>query len=91
MHNGELDEAFHGSVTVGERGQVVIPASVREMIGVSAGEKLLVFAHPSGSGVLFMKLEGIQDMVARFTPLIQAMTQGEIGPLAAEDESATES
>ncbi len=30
-------------VTVGERGQVVIPAAIRESIGLSAGDKLMVF------------------------------------------------
>ncbi len=30
-------------VTVGERGQVVIPAAIREQVGLSAGDKLMVF------------------------------------------------
>ena len=34
-------------VTVGERGQVVIPAAIRESIGISAGDKLMVFTKHS--------------------------------------------
>lgn len=34
-------------VTVGERGQVVIPAAIRESIGLSAGDKLMVFTKHS--------------------------------------------
>lgn len=34
---------FYGSVTVGERGQIVIPADARRDFGVAAGDKLLVF------------------------------------------------
>jgi AbrB family looped-hinge helix DNA binding protein len=30
-------------VTVGERGQVVIPAAIREQTGLKAGDKLMVF------------------------------------------------
>lgn len=30
-------------VTLGERGQVVIPAAMREQLGLSAGDKLMVF------------------------------------------------
>ena len=34
----------YGAVTVGERGQIVIPAQLRESFGVKAGDKLIVFA-----------------------------------------------
>ena len=34
---------FYGSVTVSERGQVVIPAEAREDYDIDAGDKLLVF------------------------------------------------
>ncbi len=30
-------------VTVGERGQVVIPAAIRDSIGVKSGDKLMAF------------------------------------------------
>ena len=33
---------FYGSTTVGERGQVVLPAEVRKKFGIEAGQKLLV-------------------------------------------------
>ena len=39
------DHKFCGGVTsVGERGQVVIPAEIREKFKLKKGEKLLVFA-----------------------------------------------
>ncbi len=46
---------FFGSVTVGERGQVVIPADAREELGLSPGDKLLVFKSPFGGGVAVLK------------------------------------
>ena len=36
----------YGTVTVGERGQVVIPAQLRVSFGAKAGDKLIVFAKP---------------------------------------------
>lgn len=73
-----IDEAFHGSVTVGERGQVVIPASAREKLGISPGDKLLVFSHPNGCGVMFAKLQGLQTMAGMLGSLLEAVeTDGE--------------
>jgi AbrB family looped-hinge helix DNA binding protein len=37
-HKGSLD-----MVTLGERGQVVIPSATREQLGLKAGDKLMVF------------------------------------------------
>ena len=34
---------FYGSVTVSERGQIVIPAQARRDFGIKPGDKLLVF------------------------------------------------
>lgn len=40
------------TTTIGERGQVVIPASIRERMGLKAGDRMVVFVHPAGP--LFM-------------------------------------
>ena len=37
------NKKFYGSITIGERGQVVIPKEVRNDFGLKKGEKLLVF------------------------------------------------
>jgi AbrB family looped-hinge helix DNA binding protein len=34
---------FYGSTTIGERGQVVIPAEARNVLKIKKGDKLLVF------------------------------------------------
>ncbi len=52
-------DIFLGSVTVGERGQVVIPAEARERLGIQPGEKLLAFIHPTDTGVAFVKVGGL--------------------------------
>jgi AbrB family looped-hinge helix DNA binding protein len=37
-----------GSVTLGERGQIVVPADVRKAFGIKAGDRLIVFAREGG-------------------------------------------
>ena len=38
----------YGTVTIGERGQVVIPAKLRKEYGLGAGEKLIVIGKNGG-------------------------------------------
>ncbi|MDO8591231.1 MAG: AbrB/MazE/SpoVT family DNA-binding domain-containing protein [bacterium] len=41
--NKKNGEQFYGTATLGEKGQVVIPAEARESMGIKKGDKLLVF------------------------------------------------
>lgn len=67
-----FEELFFGAVTVGERGQVVIPSEARRELGIDTGEKLLVFAHPAKSGVVLVRVaafarfvESLKETLAR--------------------------
>jgi len=75
-----IEKAFHGAATVGERGQVVIPASAREELGISAGDKLLVFVHPSGSGVFFVKLADLQQFAQDLAPFVESLAATAAAP-----------
>ena len=59
-----FDELFAGAVSVGERGQVVIPAQVRSEFGIRAGEKLLVFRHPSKIGMMLVRIDAMDEFMA---------------------------
>jgi AbrB family looped-hinge helix DNA binding protein len=39
---------MYGAVTVGERGQIVIPAQARKLYRIKPGDKLVVFAKCGG-------------------------------------------
>ncbi len=41
--SNDSDKQTMDIVTVGERGQVVIPAAIRERTGLTAGDKLMIF------------------------------------------------
>ncbi len=46
--NPHMNEAFYGTTTLGEKGQVVIPAEAREAMKLKKREKLLVFSMGHG-------------------------------------------
>lgn len=44
-HNQKLDHKFYGSNTVGEKGQITIPAKAREALDIKAGDEIVFFGH----------------------------------------------
>jgi len=68
---------FYGTVTVGERGQVVIPAQARKQQGLEPGEKLLVFRHPHARGVMLARLEDVQAILAELKQLHELILEGQ--------------
>ena len=86
MTEGEvLENSFVGSVTVGERGQVVVPVEARERCGIQPGAKLLCFVHPHSEGVIFVKVEAIALIQEQLHRLASAVVSAE----SLEDEGAS--
>lgn len=78
MKDFTAQECFFGSVTVGERGQVVIPSDVRKDMGIEPGDRLLVFREPVGKGIMLTKLDHVHDVVQhlqRFIEKIDAVSK----------------
>jgi AbrB family looped-hinge helix DNA binding protein len=75
----DVTDLFVGAVTVGERGQVVIPAEAREAYGLRAGEKLLVFHTPDHVGLMIVRLQDVQRLLARFQKLAEVAERIEAG------------
>ena len=50
-----------GVVTVGEKGQIVIPAKARKLFGISAGDQLLILGDEA-QGLAVLKTEGFLDI-----------------------------
>ncbi len=63
-----LDALFYGTATVGERGQVVIPADARKKLGINPGDKVLVLQHPLAQGVMLCKLDAMRGV---FSSLVE--------------------
>ncbi len=62
---------FFGAVTVGERGQVVIPKKAREIFSIEPGDKLLLFGdEEKGIGILPEKaVHGLLKIIS--TPMFR--------------------
>ncbi len=67
----------YGAVTVGERGQVVIPAGVRKSYRISPGDKLIVFAK-SGGPIAFIPAEHFNQFLDQTSEVLAMMRAGKI-------------
>ncbi len=59
-------ESFYGTTTVGEKGQVVIPAEARDILKITKGEKLLVFGMGDDM-VVFSKLSHMEKFATHLS------------------------
>lgn len=62
----EWDDHFFGAVTVGERGQVVIPAEARKRFDISPGDKLLIMSDPGRKALMLCKIGSLKSFMASF-------------------------
>lgn len=68
-----FEEAFYGSATIGERGQVVIPAEARSDLDLKAGDKILFMRHPLHKGLMAFKVESIREFLDEFAAQVERM------------------
>lgn len=52
-----------GRVTIGTKGQVVIPAEARAELNLKEGEKLVVLSAPMEDGILLVKADSVEAMM----------------------------
>jgi len=57
-----------GSTIVGPRGQVVIPVDARRELDIDVGSKLLVFRHFGNRGLIFVKVEAVEELLNHEPP-----------------------
>jgi len=73
---------FYGSVTVSERGQIVIPAEARKDFNINTGNKMLVFGDLktglwiSTFDILVKNIEGGTEILRDLGPRIEECDQG---------------
>ena len=59
-----------GTVTVGERGQIVIPKQARELFGIQPGDALLVLGDEE-QGIAVLKADEFMDRVSTLRRMIE--------------------
>lgn len=75
MGSSMQNKKLYGTATVGTKGQVVIPADAREELGIKPGDRLYVVSTMHGAGVVFLKEEMLEDMVAQLTAQVEAFRE----------------
>ncbi len=66
-HDMSLDANLFGVATVGERGQIVIPAEARKKAGIHPGDKVLVAGHPAANGLMIFKMDALREFLTFLT------------------------
>jgi len=61
-----FEDHFYGAATVGERGQIVIPAEARKNLGIETGDKLLIMTAPSKNGLMLCKIDDVREFMTMF-------------------------
>jgi len=62
-----------GAVTVGERGQLVIPAELRKALKIKSGEQLMVFAMVDKKVINLMPSRDFSSFLERASKLIEKL------------------
>ena len=65
-------ESFYGTTTLGEKGQVVIPAEARDAFHITKGEKLLVFGMGDDM-IVFSKLSHVEKFATHLAHKLDAI------------------
>ena len=65
----------YGTVTIGQRGQVVIPVKARKALKMKEGAQLIVMSGPPGREeiISFIPVERISDFLKHFEDRLEAL------------------
>lgn len=66
------DKKLYGTATVGTKGQVVIPADARKVLGIEEGDRLYVVGSETGKFVGFIKEEQLQELIGKLTESVES-------------------
>lgn len=73
MYPHDIEEAipkFYGATTIGERGQIVIPAEARKDLELTPSTKVMVFSSNVGEGLLIIKAKSVSELLSRASRIL---------------------
>jgi len=59
------DNRLYGTVRVGDKGQVVIPAEARKELNIKSGDLLFVMAGRNRRGIAMVKADAMRELAER--------------------------
>ena len=68
-----LKSKAYGSVTVGERGQLVIPAQLRRVFNIACGDQLMVFSKPDKKVIILMPTKDFSQFLEKASKIISRL------------------
>jgi AbrB family looped-hinge helix DNA binding protein len=71
--NGFLKSKTYGAVTVGERGQLVIPAALRKALKINSGDQLMVFSKLDKKVISLMPSKDFSEFLERAERVISQL------------------
>jgi AbrB family looped-hinge helix DNA binding protein len=73
MSEGALmkDKKLYGTATVGTKGQVVIPADAREILGIEPGDRLYVVGSKEGKWIGLIQEEQLRSIIEQLSDNIE--------------------
>ena len=85
---GFIERLFYGTVTVGERGQIVIPAKARRDYGIDNGDQLLIMGHPDKKGIMIMRSDALRAFLNEAIDDLQFIESQHLNGAAAVDHDS---
>jgi AbrB family looped-hinge helix DNA binding protein len=71
--SGFFKGKVYGTAMVGERGQLVIPASLRKDLDIKAGERLMIFAKIDRKMISIMREKDFSDFLQKASKIISKL------------------
>lgn len=62
MSEAKIGPRIYGTVKVGDRGQIVIPADARKELNINPGDLLLVLAGRNRRGLAIIKADAMREI-----------------------------
>ena len=73
MTNSFFKGKLYGAATIGERGQLVIPANLRKELNINAGDTLMIFANVDKKSVSMMREKDFGDFLHKASKIISKL------------------
>ena len=71
--NGIFKGKTYGAVTIGERGQLVIPAQLRKALHLKSGDQMMVFAKPGKKVINLMPEKDFSQFLEKASKIISRL------------------
>ena len=75
MFKRKPDSRLYGTVKVGERGQVVIPAEARKELDIKPGDLLFVMAGRNRRGIAMVKADAMKELAEKIMQGLEVADQ----------------